>query len=340
MVVHNPNNWHWVDKNCMAWARQYFDEKLAGLSYQTGERTGSVTKVSSIEGDVEVSQRKGKVISLFDLKLILDIAGNYGPAGGDNVEPVKGSITIPELAYDSAEEDLQFDISIYEETTDEFRLDIKKKLVPLLRKVLAKFGTDLIVHHSSDIQVEADKVNSEFTKANQLAGASGASSAKAATPVKAVAEKAPAAIESKASSTPKYNTSTLHLEPVFNTTAEQLYITLLDDARISAWTRSLAVIESFPPSEGSEFKFFGGSVTGTLLKLVPNERIVQLWRLSNWKAGHHAELDIQFVQGAGETKMMVKFTGIPIGEEERVRGNFEDYYVRSIKVTFGFGAVL
>lgn len=73
---------------------------------------------------------------------------------------------------------------------------------------------------------------------------------------------------------------------------------------------------------------------------MPNERITQLWRLLDWKDGHYAQLDIQLKQGSGETKMVVKWTGIPIGEEDRVRNNFEDYYVRSIKITFGFGAVL
>lgn len=38
--------------------------------------------------------------------------------------------------------------------------------------------------------------------------------------------------------------------------------------------------------------------------------------------------------------LVVKWSGIPVGEEDRVRGNFEDYYIRSIKITFGFGAVL
>lgn len=49
---------------------------------------------------------------------------------------------------------------------------------------------------------------------------------------------------------------------------------------------------------------------------------------------------MKLIQSSGETKVVVKFGGIPIGEEERVRDNFEDMYIRSIKITFGFGAVL
>lgn len=347
MVVNNPNNWHWVDKNCIDWSKTYFHEKLVGLSAQETNVSVSVSTVSSVEGDVEVCQRKGKVISLFDLRIIAAIEGTA------NDKSFKGSITIPELAYDTEEDEIQFDVSVYNEDldTEKGRLLAKKELVPQLRKILLKFGHDLIATNSSDIQLDSDKVSSVFTKANQASSSTGGtgepkraaeSEKKAAAPTGNVA-KSPstsASPSTSGTSVPRYNTSTLHLEPVFNTTAEQLYITLLDSNRISAWSRSSPQMELFPPKENSEFRLFGGSISGKFTKLVPNEHITQLWRLEDWKAGHYAQLDIQLKQGAGETLMVVKWTGIPVGEEDRVRGNFEDYYVRLIKITFGFGAVL
>jgi activator of HSP90 ATPase len=331
MVVNNPNNWHWVDKNCISWTREYFGEKLTGLSVTQDDVKVGITAVSSVEGDVDVCQRKGKVISLFDIKLLLEFSGT-----SENTD-CSGSIVVPELTYSSEEDDLQFVISIYESTTakdETFKPLIRSQLLPRLRQVMIKFGKDLIITHGSDIQLESDKVNSEFTKANQES-----STAQQTKNVSYQVEedKKPQHV---VSNVPKYNTSTLHLEPVFNTTAEQMYITLLDKARVTAWTRSLPIMDDFPPKEGSEIKLFGGGVSGKILKLVPNEQIIQLWRLEDWKEGHFAELDMKLVQGAGETKMVVKFSGIPIGEEDRVRGNFEDYYIRSIKITFGFGAVL
>jgi len=273
------------------------------------------------------------------LKLILGFAGQV-----EEGKEVKGSILIPELAYDSAEDDLQFEISIFNEDASNQAIApfIKANLLPQLRKILVKFGVDLIVTNSADIQLPLEKVNSTFTKANQEASIKKEAAPKVASGAKSTTASAATTSTKTASgsSIPKYNTTTLYLEPTFNTTAEQLYITLLDEARIAAWSRSYPIIEKFPPSVGSDYKFFGGSVNGKIIKLVPNEHIVELWRLDDWKLGHYAELDIQLVQGAGETKMTVKFTGIPIGEEERVRGNFEDYYIRSIKTTFGFGAVL
>jgi activator of HSP90 ATPase len=88
MREHNPNNWyvlevkahsdlgrHWTTKNCQAWAKEYFQTNLTQISAEDGPTKVSVKKVSSCEGDVDVSQRKGKIITLFDVKLVLDIEG-------------------------------------------------------------------------------------------------------------------------------------------------------------------------------------------------------------------------------------------------------------------------
>lgn len=340
MVVNNPNNWHWVDKNCIDWAKQYFNEKLAGTRSEGSNGTYvKVDSVSSLEGDCEVCQRKGKVISLFDLRIIMNITG---VSVAEPEKTFKGSITVPELAYDTEEDEIQFDVSVYNEDSDleRMRLLAKKELLPQLREKLLRFGPDLISTHSKDIQLESDKVNSSYTKGNQSQAPQPTKPVEKPKAAPVAPTAATAATPKPSNGVPRYNTSTLHLEPTFNTTAEQLYITLLDRERIGAWTRSAPQLEPFPPKEGSEFKLFGGSISGKFIKLVPNEHITQLWRLDEWKQGHYAELDIQLKQGAGETTMVVKWTGIPVGEEDRVRGNFEDYYVRSIKIVFGFGAVL
>ena len=76
MVLHNPNNWHWVNKDVREWARQYLENALVGTSAEQGDVSATVSKVVSIDGDVDVSQRKGKVITLFDVKLQLEYEGN------------------------------------------------------------------------------------------------------------------------------------------------------------------------------------------------------------------------------------------------------------------------
>lgn len=343
MVVNNPNNWHWVDKNCIGWAREYFRENIVGLKGESDDNStvATVTSVTSVEGDVVVSQRKGKIISLFDVKLVLSYEGKV-----DDVD-AKGTITVPEVAYDTEEDEYQFDISVFSESSSNTKIRdvVRQKIVPQLRKVLVQFGKDLMITHGSDIQVSSDKVTSQFTKANQEESLQFESAKKTEVekPTIATAKTTIASATTTptgSSHVPQYNTSTLHFEPVFNTTAEQIYLTFLEKNRIGAWTRSNPEFEGDMLKEGSEFQLFGGGVSGKITKLVPNEKIEQEWRLRDWKTGHHATLTIDFHQGDSDTKLDVLFKGIPVGEEDAVQGNFEDYYVRSIKITFGFGAVL
>jgi len=78
MVLHNPNNWHWVNKDAAPWARQWFDENLLKLDVEEGDVSAKVGKIVSMDGDVDVNQRKGKVITIFDIKLVLEYSGT-GP---------------------------------------------------------------------------------------------------------------------------------------------------------------------------------------------------------------------------------------------------------------------
>jgi activator of HSP90 ATPase len=74
-MLHNPNNWHWVNKDASAWAKEYLEESLTQVSAEEGGVSAKVQKVLSMDGDVDVSQRKGKVITLFDVRLQLEYTG-------------------------------------------------------------------------------------------------------------------------------------------------------------------------------------------------------------------------------------------------------------------------
>ena len=76
MVLHNPNNWHWVNKDVREWAREYLEKSLVETSAEQGDVSANVSKILSMDGDVDVSQRKGKVITLFDVKLQMEYEGN------------------------------------------------------------------------------------------------------------------------------------------------------------------------------------------------------------------------------------------------------------------------
>lgn len=93
--------------------------------------------------------------------------------------------------------------------------------------------------------------------------------------------------------------------------------------------------------EGDEYELFGGNVR-TRVVSVGDSSIKLQWRLSDWTPEWFSELSIEFheSQEYHETKLKITWDKIPVGQEDRVRQNFEEYYVRAIKLTFGFGAVL
>jgi activator of HSP90 ATPase len=130
----------------------------------------------------------------------------------------------------------------------------------------------------------------------------------------------------------------------FRTTAAELYTTFTDASRLAAFTRSAPLrFEGARP--GGRFELFGGNVSGAFVELRPDPpapRIVQTWRLAQWPAGHYSTLHIRFEQDNDDhvTVMRVQWEGVPVGQEEVTRRNWGEYYVRSIKTTFGFGTIL
>ncbi|KAL2264620.1 hypothetical protein VTJ83DRAFT_7130 [Remersonia thermophila] len=326
MVLHNPNNWHWVNKDASAWTRQWFEDKLTKLEAKEGDVTAKVTRVISMNGDVEVAQRKGKVITIFDVKLVLEYSGTTA-----DDEEVSGTITIPEVSHDLSEDEFVFDIDIYSESSNKQPVKdlVRSKVVPQLRAEFLKLSPALVAEHGKDIQ-HAPGSNPS----------SGFSTPKYHPPTGNQA-KAAAAVTSQTTGATIVNTVTVTDAEEFRTTAEELYKTFTDPQRLAAFTRA-------PPKvfegakQGGKFELFDGNVSGEYLELQEPTKIVQSWRLKQWPAGHHSTLQIEFDQNDVDavTTMRVEWKGVPVGQEDVTKRNWGEYYVRSIKRTFGFGTIL
>ncbi|KAL2798411.1 activator of Hsp90 ATPase [Aspergillus keveii] len=327
MVLHNPNNWHWVNKDVSAWAKEYLTENLRTLSVEEDGVTAKVSNLLTMDGDVDVSQRKGKVITLFDVKLQLEYEGKT-----KEEESVSGTITIPEVAHDTEEDEYVFEIENYSDTSSKQPVKdlVRSKLVPQIRKELAKFGPALISEHGKDIQ-HAPGVNpsSGFPKpAFHPQGAAKEASA-------------PKTTTTTTANKVAVNTTTVTASDEFRTTAEELFQTFTDPQRIAAFTRGAP--RQFDGAQvGGKFSIFDGNVTGEFVKLESPKLLVQKWRLAQWPADHFSTLEIGFDQNDldGVTQMRVTWTGVPVGQEDVTKQNWDLYYVRSIKQTFGFGTIL
>lgn len=329
MVLHNPNNWHWVNKDVSGWAKEYLDNSLPTISAEEDGVTAKIDKIVSMDGDVDVSQRKGKVITLFDVKLKLEYSGKNKEG-----EEASGTIVVPEVAHDTEEDEYVFEVDVYSDDKSKQPVKdlVRSKILPQLRTQLAKLAPALITEHGKDIQhAPGSNPSSGFTTPKVY---SNSSINKSSTEQKASST-------TQSSSGKLVNTVTITDSTEFRTTAAELFQTFTDPQRIAAFTRS-------PPKNftgakpGGQFELFGGNVSGEFTELEEPKHIVQKWRLAQWPQGHYSTLSLWFDQNDVDavTVMRVEWKGVPVGQEEPTKQNWSQYYVRSIKTTFGFGTVL
>lgn len=140
---------HWMEKNCIPWAKNYFEENLPKVTITDNEKIISVNSVSSLTGDCDVTQRKGKVKCLFELKIefVAEIKGE-----DDVVEKV--TIVLPEFEHDYDESDFKFQIKT---SNLEHKSLLDKKLIPaVVESVFLKFQPELISTHEKDLKHNTD----------------------------------------------------------------------------------------------------------------------------------------------------------------------------------------
>jgi activator of HSP90 ATPase len=220
---------------------------------------------------------------------------------------------------------LQFDIDIYSDANSKAPVKdlVRAKIVPQLRKEFAKLAPALIAEHGKDIQ-----------HAPGSGPTSGVSTPKLHVP----SAPTPAASTTHTSKgTSSVNTTTVTDTEEFRAPASELYLTFTDPQRISAFTRAAPKLFE-GAKKGGKFELFGGNVAGEFLDLVEPTKIVQSWRLDQWPKGHYSRLEITFDQNDVDnvTVMRVTWSGVPMGQEEVTKRNWREYYVRSIKQTFGY----
>jgi activator of HSP90 ATPase len=202
---------------------------------------------------------------------------------------------------------------------------VRSKLVPQIRQELAKLAPALIANHAKDIQhAPGENPSSGFATPPSYPQTS-----KSASP----------APQTTTTTTNKVavNTTTVTASDEFRTTAEEMYTTFTDPQRIAAFTRGAP--RQFDGAQvGGKFSIFDGNVNGEFVKLDKPKQIVQKWRLAQWPEGHFSTLEINFDQNDvdGVTQMRVSWTGVPVGQEDVTKQNWDVYYVRSIKQTFGY----
>jgi activator of HSP90 ATPase len=102
----------------------------------------------------------------------------------------------------------------------------------------------------------------------------------------------------------------LHQEIEIKASRQRIYEALLDSKQFAAFTGMPAEIDRQP---GGGFSTFGGLISGRNVELVPDQRIVQAWRPTDWDAGVYTLVKFELKDWATQTKLILDHTGFPEG---------------------------
>jgi len=105
-------------------------------------------------------------------------------------------------------------------------------------------------------------------------------------------------------------TKTIEQSVTFNASPHDVYEALMDSEKHSRFSGAKADISR---EVGGAFTAYGGALSGTILELMPDEKIVQTWRGSDdgWAPGHYSTATFSLEAIDGGTRLTFVQTGVP-----------------------------
>jgi activator of HSP90 ATPase len=132
------------------------------------------------------------------------------------------------------------------------------------------------------------------------------------------------------------NAESIHQEPVFKATAKRVYEALADAKQFEKVVRLSAAMQSgmalgnapvqISREAGGAFTLFGGHIVGRQVELVPNERIVQAWRVATWNPGVYSIARFELTEQGSSTKLVFEHVGFPEGQGQHLAEGWKGNY--------------
>lgn len=350
----NVAAWHWAERDCLDWSKRRFGELFENvrISTETDNDTSSevtIVSVQSVSGDAYVNVRKGKIIPGYELNVKLKWEGVLRKVGGEEndkiVVKVEGTVELPYIADENADEDPDFIVSVKENTkeSDVFRgILLKKGKVIVMDKVrtvvkeLAEGGPakdEILRMKSGKPPAGEETTKSDATKDSVK---NDDVSRQAQVQNQKPKEKA------KEKEKEKAGFRTIKMTQQFRCRRRDLYDVLMDERRWMAFTQSKATIN---PQVGGGFSVFDGSVVGIFQKLETDSVIVKKWRFNSWADGLYSTVCIT-LEEPEEGTTILKLTQTNIPEEDRYGNStvyettergWRDLIFHKIRAVFGYG---
>ncbi len=123
-------------------------------------------------------------------------------------------------------------------------------------------------------------------------------------------------------------TKTVRQTITFKAPPHEIYEALMDSKKHAKFTGDKAVISR---KVGGKFSVFDGYSEGVNIELVPDSKIVQSWRASDWPEGHYSEASFTFKKIPAGTRLSFIQTGVPAKQYDDISQGWRDYYWAPMK---------
>jgi len=132
-----------------------------------------------------------------------------------------------------------------------------------------------------------------------------------------------------------HSAEAIHQEPVFQAGRKRVYQALTDTRQfdkvieISGAKKSTALgtePTAISTEVGGTFVLFGGHIIGRHIELVPDQRIVQAWRVVDWEPGVYSIVRFELTDAGAGTKILFDHTGFPKGLAAHLADGWKGHY--------------
>jgi activator of HSP90 ATPase len=120
-----------------------------------------------------------------------------------------------------------------------------------------------------------------------------------------------------------HSAEAIHQELIFKATRKRVYEALSETKQFNNVVMLSAGMKSGPPpgalpteisrEVGGTFALFAGHIVGRHLELVPQERIVQAWRVADWEPGAFSIASFRLTTEGSGTRITFDHAGFPKG---------------------------
>ena len=123
-------------------------------------------------------------------------------------------------------------------------------------------------------------------------------------------------------------TKTVKQTATFKASPHEVYEALMDSKKHANFTGDKATISR---KIGGKFSTFDGYSEGTNLELIPDSKIMQTWRASDWPEGHYSKVTFSLKEIPTGTRLTFIQTEVPAKQYDDISQGWRDYYWAPMK---------